>query len=336
MRKTAPTSTKPQEADEPLYARDLPRHRDTWLMVCDMNRNSERTIEARRDLLNKLIWFLSKRELEVCDLMALRQFLHYASAGHKDEGGRWGNPRMTNPTKPGTIKDYHAILRTFFGWLVTEFVLSASPMARIPVPTERADQVQPFTLEHVKALLNAAHKSSHPRRDEAILLLMFDTGLRASEVCGLDCGDIDLQNGQCLVRSGKGGKSRLAPFSHDVKRALFGHLNERAGEPGTPLFVSDRGIRSGERLTRSGLAQLFRRLGKAARIEGVRCSPHTMRHSFAIEFLRSGGSGFTLKELLGHTDLGMTNRYVALAQADITNQHRQYSPVSRLKGGRRK
>jgi site-specific recombinase XerD len=77
--------------------------------------------------------------------------------------------------------------------------------------------------------------------------------------------------------------------------------------------------------------QLIERLGKAAKLEAVRCSPHIFPHTFAVEFLRGGGNVFTLKELLGHTSLTRVNRYLALAQADLENQHRQFSPGDRLK-----
>jgi site-specific recombinase XerD len=70
----------------------------------------------------------------------------------------------------------------------------------------------------------------------------------------------------------------------------------------------------------------------AKNIEATRCSPHTFRYTFAVEFLRAVGNVFSLQQPLGHTSLHMTNRYVALAQGDIENQHRQFSPVERLKG----
>lgn len=112
-------------------------------------------------------------------------------------------------------------------------------------------------------------------------------------------------------------------------------MNEEEREKKDPLFLSDRGNGAGEGLTRHGLRFLIVRLGKAARLDGsTRVSPHTFRHTFAIEFLRAGGNVFTLQQLLGHTHLAMTNRYVAIAQADITAQHRQFSPVARLKGGK--
>ncbi|MBC7806379.1 MAG: site-specific integrase, partial [Akkermansiaceae bacterium] len=71
------------------------------------------------------------------------------------------------------------------------------------------------------------------------------------------------------------------------------------------------------------------RLGKSARLQGVRCSPHTFRHYAAISFLRAGGNSFTLQNLLGHSSLTMTMNYVKIAEADITAQHRQFSPVAR-------
>lgn len=84
-------------------------------------------------------------------------------------------------------------------------------------------------------------------------------------------------------------------------------------------------------MTRSGILQLFERLGETAKIQGARCSPHTCRHTFAINFLRAGGSMYALMEILGHTTLTMVKRYVALAEADIETQHRQFRPMDRLK-----
>ena len=91
------------------------------------------------------------------------------------------------------------------------------------------------------------------------------------------------------------------------------------------------GHRFGERLNESGLGQLVRSLGQIAGVKGVRCSPHTFRHTFAIEYLRAGGDPLSLMTLLGHTDLKMTNRYVAFATADVKRKHRQFSPVERMK-----
>jgi len=347
MRKTAPPFSKSGDAEASVSTRLLPRLVDSWLLAGDINRHSARTLSSRRERIKNLLWFLKERALDDCDVHALRAFFAYLVHGHKETGGRWGNPRMTRSVRSGTSKSYHSTLRTFFGWLVAEGELTASPMARIPPPVDRPDQIEPFTGEQIDALLQAARRPGkpagkgkgkpperrgNPRRDEAILLLLLDTGIRASELCALTCADVDLHAGQVHVREGKGGKGRPVPFSRDTKRALYQYLNERGVEDDTPLFLSERGQVAGDGITASGLFQLVQRLGQVAGVDGVRCSPHTFRHTFAIFFLRAGGNVFTLRTLLGHESLTMTNRYVAIAQADIAAQHRRFSPVAWHKG----
>ena len=189
MRKTQPGSrgsSRAHDADEAsLTVSQLERLKDSYLLAGDIERHSERTLDARRDLLSKLVWFLRQREYASCGLHELRAFLHYVTHGHKEPGGRWGNPRNNRPTKPRTVKNYHGILRAFFNWCVAEGDLAESPIERIAVPVDRPDQVQPFSLDEVRKLLAAAKRSQNPQRDGAILALMFDTGLRASEVCSL-------------------------------------------------------------------------------------------------------------------------------------------------------
>jgi site-specific recombinase XerD len=317
-------------SDPALDVSKLERYAEGWLLSGDISQHSHRTLEARRDIVNKLLWFLRHKRLDTCGTLELRQFLAYLTHGHREPGGRWGNPHMTKPVRPRTVKDYHGHLRTLFRWIVAEGGLNVSPMDRIPVPTARADQIQPFTSEQLNALFAAARRGRHPRRDEAILLFLLDTGVRASELCDLRLKDVD-SSGRRATVLGKGNKHRTVSFQKTTARALWQYLKEDEREVDDPLFISERG----EPFTRSGLLQLIERLGKAARITAVRCSPHTFRHTFAVEFLRAGGNVFTLQQMLGHTSLHMTNRYVALAQADIENQHRQFSPVERLKGGRR-
>lgn len=314
------------DSDLAIGVTDLRRFAEGWLVTGEIDQHSSRTLEARRFVAHKLLWFLRQREYDRCSVLELRQFLAYVTNGHKDPEGRWGNPGMTRPVRPRTVHTYHGHLRTFFNWIVAEGGLKQSPMERIPVPTARTDQIQPFTTDQVAALLGAARRSRHARRDEAIVTLLFDTGLRASELCALRRQDVDFQARRCVVM-GKGRKQRLVPFGKAAAKVIWTYLREEPHDDDDPLFVSERG----EPLTRSGLLQLTERLGEAAGVAAVRCSPHTFRHTFAVEFLRAGGNTFSLMTLLGHTSLHMTNRYVALAQADIESQHRQFSPADRLK-----
>ena len=97
------------------------------------------------------------------------------------------------------------------------------------------------------------------------------------------------------------------------------------------LFVSHGGLHSGDGLQRSGVGRVISTLGKTAGISGVRCSPHSLRHAFSINFLRGGGSVLELQALLGHEDLAMVRRYVVFAQADLEQAHRAASPADRMK-----
>lgn len=341
QKKTHPlSSSRLSERTPPLNSVSsecLPDFIESWLLSGDIQQHSGRTIESRRERLRGLVWFLSSRSLPWCGVNELRAFLHYLTHGHKEPGGRFGNPRLNRGVTPGTVKSYYSSIRTLFNWLVEEGVLESSPVERIKPPIDRPDQIVTFTLEECSRMCKAARKGQHPNRDEGIILMMLDTGARVTEICDLKVTDVQLPAGKpgSITVDGKGGKRRTIPFSPATKRLIYEYLSERSGDEDLPegqaLWLSDRGRDTGGGLTRVGMLKLVKRVAAAAGIEGKRCSPHTFRHTFAIEFLRSGGDVFTLKEILGHESLAMTNRYVAIAQADISAQHKKHSPVSKIK-----
>ena len=275
---------------------DLERFAQGWVLDGQYRQLAPQTLEARKKTLQHLCWWLRKEGLTECDTFEIRGFLHYVGVGHLEPGGRWGIPTLVKPVRPRTVKDTFGLLRSFFSFLVNEGYLEASPMQKLKSPIHRPDQMQPFSENQVKALLDAAKKSRHPKRDEALLLFMLDTGVRASELCGLTLKSIDIVNRKAMVL-GKGNKHRAVYFGRETGKALWQYIRDKGIEGTDPLFRSEKG----GGLQRSGLRQLFERLGIQANIEATRCSPHTLRHTFAVMFLRGGGSVFSLKELLGHT-----------------------------------
>ncbi len=312
-----------------MTADRLPRLVNDWLNDCRIRQHSPRTIELRQVLFGRLRWFLDHRSHSECGKVELRDFFAYLSTGHQGSQGRWLDSRYTKPLRPETVATYFNHIRAFFSWLVNEEFIEVSPMAKFAPPVVRADQVQPFTREQVESLIHAARKSRHAHRDEAIVRFLVDTGVRASELCSLKMSDVDIVEGQAYV-IGKGNKRRMICFGRKTANVLRKYLRDEPRLPTEPLFISERGSNAGAQLTRSGLKQLIERLGLAAKLQSVRCSPHTFRHTFAVEFLNNGGNVFSLKQLLGHTSLQVTNRYVALAQADIRHQHHNFSPGDRL------
>jgi integrase/recombinase XerC/integrase/recombinase XerD len=301
-----------------------------WLLDGEIRQLSERTIENREIFVRNVLWFHREHGYDSTGVKELKHFLAYVASGDKNNKSRWGRPYKREKIRPRTVATYYTNLYTFLNYLETEGLIESSPVGRIKPPIARQDQIQPFSQQQVEALLRAAKRSKHSKRDETIVLFLLDTGVRASELCELRIHDLDMQGRRCRVL-GKGNKHRSVFFGKTTTKALWQYLREELREEDGWLFLSERGTKAGEGLTRSGLRQLIERLGRVAGIQSARCSPHTFRHTFAVEFLRGGGNVFSLKELLGHTSLTICNRYIALAQADLERQHRQYSPADRLR-----
>lgn len=257
------------------------------------------------------------------------QFFSYLQHGHSEPGGRWGKANLNKPVRPITIKDYYVNLRCLFNWLVEDGVLAASPLEKIPKPKVRAEQVQPFTQEQIEALLKAARASPNPKRDEAIVLFLYDTGVRASELCGLRMRDLDLNSRHASVL-GKGNKHRLVYFSRETGKVLSNYLRKPKRELDDPVFRSESGTRCGQALTRSGSLQLIERLGKVAGIQAMKVISHVFRHSAAIQLLRNGCDVYSLMSLMGHSSLTVCQTYLKLSKSDLENQYRKCSPVDAL------
>lgn len=313
--------------DSSIPTADLEKIAGGWFLDGEIRQLSERTLNARRDLVRKLVWFLRQRNCENCGLDELRAFLTYVSRGD-GSGDRWGRPSGREKTSARTVQSYHTNLKTLFRFLVAGGVLAESPMEMIKAPIARRHQVDPFTPQQLEALLNAALQSHHAKRNVALALFLPDTGCRASEACAVTAADIDLPGRRCRIM-GKGGKVRTVVFGAETAEALARYLVIVPRERNEALFLSERGLR----MTRSGLLQFCERLGRAAHVED--CHPHRFRHTFAVMFLRAGGHAFALQTLLGHTTMTMTQRYVALAEADLDTAARHFSPADslrRLKG----
>jgi integrase/recombinase XerD len=237
-----------------------------------------------------------------------------------------------------TAGDSFITLRAFFRHLVSEEVLVESPMEKVEKIRVPRKLIETFTAEQVEAMLGMCTKSFQGVRLRALLLTLLDTGLRVSELCGLTMDDVSWDE-QTLRVMGKGMRERRVPFGQAARQALLSYIAKRGTLPAQPaLFVTCYG----DPLDRYRVRKLLRACGAKAGVQGVRCSPHTFRHTCAVMFLRNGGDAFSLQKLLGHSSLDMTRRYAEVAQADVVAKHRQASPGDRFLaavargGGRRR
>jgi integrase/recombinase XerD len=268
----------------------------------------------------------------------VRAFLAWLRTGY--EPRRINGPQK--PISPKTIHNYWITLSAFFTWAQAEFGLP-SPVKSVPAPSFEEAPVEPFTQDEVERLLKACDYCAEARtterrkfimrrptgtRDRAMLLTLLDTGLRASELCSLLIGDVEMKTGKVDVKHGaqggaKGGKGRVVYLGKAARRALWRYLatREDGEDPRAPLFLG----KFDRPLSKETLRLLVKNLGKKAEVK--KSHPHRFRHTFSITYLRSGGDLFTLQALLGHGSLDMVQRYAQIAQIDIQQAHRRASPA---------
>ncbi len=237
--------------------------------------------------------------------------------------------RRTDHASETVFRTYGAIRCAFRFWK-REGKLRSNPMELVERPRREHTLIRPLSPQQAARLLEMpSTRTAQGLRDRAMMALMLDSGLRVSEVLSLEVTRIDWVNCALSVM-GKGRKERTVPFSARTGQIFLEYARERVKGPvKDPQFFLGR---TGRRLERTKVRKLVVRYGKAAEIEGVRVSPHTLRHTFAVMYIRNGGDSFSLQEILGHSTLEMTRRYVHLARRDVAEQHKKFSPMDSLLG----
>ncbi len=129
---------------------------------------------------------------------------------------------------------------------------------------------------------------------------------------------------------GKGAKERMVPFGKKVQGALWKYMMSCRPPPIVPRYDHVFLTWHGRPLTKDRVEAIVEHYGRKAGISGVRVSPHTFRHSFAVMFLRNGGNVFSLQRIMGHSTLDVLRIYVNMAQADIQEAHRRHSPADNM------
>jgi integrase/recombinase XerD len=226
-----------------------------------------------------------------------------------------------------TIDRTYGGLRCFFRYMAQERIIPQNPVTLVEKPKKSQVLIRPLDMDQVRLLLAQPKTKTYVGlRNWVMTLLMLDTGLRLSEALGLLRGNIDWQASRLIVR-GKGDKERSVPFGTGVKKALWDYAQRRGDVAGQDIFFLDQ---FGGKICARHIQITLRRYGAKAGIQGVRVSPHTLRHTFATQYILNGGDAFSLQQILGHSTLEMVKVYVRLANRDVARQHRKYSPIDQL------
>ena len=229
-------------------------------------------------------------------------------------------------------------LRTFFGFLLRNKIISHDPVSLVSMPKQSKYIPVYLTIDEIFRLLEEpGEQDGFAIRDRAILELLYSSGMRVAELTSLDLDQLDFASGMVRVR-GKGNKERLVPVGNPAMKALQRYLPEREKvavarvKRGLPveknaLFLNNRGTR----LTARSIERLVRMYGQRAGVAS-RVTPHALRHSFATHLLEMGADLRSVQELLGHASLSTTQKYTHLNLDHLTDVYDRSHPMAKKTG----
>lgn len=233
---------------------------------------------------------------EAVDRIVLRRYLAYLA---------------TRQQADRTIARRASALHRYFTWLCRRGVLSDDPAAGLSAPRGEGRLPRVLQPDELGALIGDVAPDQTPRdlRDDAVVEVLYGSGLRVAELTGLDVDDVD-RDGSRLTVQGKGGKSRMVPLGEPAAAALERWLSDGRESfvtelsPAAAVFLNQRG----KRLTPRDVRRILDRRAQAP------THPHALRHTFATHLLDGGADLRVVQELLGHADLSSTQRYTHVSK----------------------
>ncbi|MEG1271082.1 MAG: tyrosine-type recombinase/integrase [Ruthenibacterium sp.] len=282
-----------------------------FLLEQRMRGNSPKTIEYYSGALQKFSDFVGAEfEMDTLTHTTLRQYTVHL---------------QDSALATVSIQSYVRALRAFLTWSYHEEYLSVDFSAKYRLPKAKRAVIDILTQDECSRLM----KSFNPKyylqlRDFCICGLMLDSGLRMHEVTTLRLSALHLEDGYLIV-DGKGNKQRTVPIGANMRRLLSRYLRRRPPLSDADfVFVTSTGIH----IQDATIKQLFRKL--KTRCDIPRLHAHLLRHTFASCYLENGGNVFSLQQILGHTSLEMTRRYVHLTCPENVKNFRLCSPLDKL------
>ena len=299
------------------HQRDLTGIIELYLTSCRIEGKSEETIRSYRESLGIFTNVIGQKRLpeDPASFTAAHvyQFLGCVADTGVSAMTQWRRQRET---------------RAFFSWLLRHDYVATNPFSKVKNIKVPQKVIRPFSQEDVLRLLAWCDPSTHKgARDRALILVLLDTGLRASELCNLDLEEVDFETGRMHISHGKGNKQRVVRFGDEARRAIQHYLEGFRGRGPGRLFLTCRG----QSLCRTALRTIFQRLGQKASLTNVH--PHRFRHTFATWAIEQQAREIDVQTLLGHSTPAMLRRYTATYDAEKAAQaHVLFSPADRLKG----
>ncbi len=291
---------------------------------------SPKTTSWYTEILGSFVSYLERNHLgtgiSVLNINVARDYVLYLR----------NRPRFSNSIQigkpaslsPRTVQCHVRALKAFSTWLYLEGHTPQNILQNMKMPKAPTRLIEPLTPQEIKKVVSSINRKSYGgERNHAVLVTLLDSGLRTSEAAGITLNNLNLKDG-CIKVMGKGSKERTVPIGKFVQMELLHYIEKIRPEPfsddSNELFLSQ----GGKAITSNTVKLVFSRLAKSSGVS--RLHAHLCRHTFAINYLLNGGDIFSLKNILGHTSLDMVNHYLHFTSAQITDQHRKYSPMDKL------
>lgn len=305
------------ENKAPVSAEDFETSISLYLRDCKIRNLSEHTIVYYKNELNGLMRMLESQKLDTHPSKITKKIVKENIILYMME---------TLGRKETTINTKLRAARAFFNFLEKESMISDNPFNEISLIQEKKTIIETFNREQLHALLRQPNQSTFTGyRDYTVLMLLLETGVRARELVNIRTKDVNWEDGVIKI-DGKGYKERHVPIQATTKRQLRKYIGVRGDVDTEFLFVNI----DNEPLSKRRLQEIIAKYGRMAGIKGVRCSPHTFRHTFAKMSVQNGADVFALQAVLGHTSLEMVRNYVNLFSSDVYEKHKRFSPIEKL------
>jgi integrase/recombinase XerC len=289
------------------------KHLATFLLHLRNEKNvSPHTERSYRSDLEQLADFLGDRDLAGIGHQDLRQFL-----GHL----------ITRKVKKSSLARKLSAVRAFFKYLNREGIVSGNPARLIATPKQDKRLPSVLTVDDALRLMNAPQGDAvDDLRDRAVLETLYSTGIRASELVGINFEDINRNDHLIRIR-GKGRKERIVPVGLKALDALDAYsARKNDKDKGASIFTGPSGKRLTARTVQRILGNYRKKLGLSQK-----ASPHTLRHSFATHLLESGADLRAIQELLGHASLSTTQRYTHVNLDSLMETYDKAHPRAKKK-----
>ncbi len=295
-----------------------------FLLECELRQYSQRTIRHERNSLQKMIYFIGETygvtQLEKVKHIHLKGYVKYLTdLGRKET--------YVN----GLIKSF----RAFFKYCTEEEYIEVNPALKLSFQKEPEILITTFTDKEAEAMVNY-YKGRRflDIRNKLIMVILFDTGIRCSELCELKVTDV--RTNVINIQEGKGKKQRFVPLTPAINKWMMkyqlarqSYILDKIGYAEEYLFLSQKG----KPLTKATIERIVGACKEPCGVrEEIRCSPHTCRHYYAQKQLRNGCDMYTVSRLLGHKTVTITKRYLqSITDEDIVDLGTKTSPLMNMK-----